>query len=132
MPTLALLDHLQFTNPPVRNSAVASYDDGTTSAPAGQPRVIYQSSPSAGSSSASSNYDYAPEAAARLSKIYTVTIQRELAAKGYQPGPADGVAGPRTSSAIRRYQADNGMVVDGRVSLELLNHLRLITGAQTS
>ncbi|MGH6932883.1 MAG: peptidoglycan-binding domain-containing protein, partial [Dongiaceae bacterium] len=132
-PTLALLDHLQFTNPPVRNTDVASYDDGPAAAPVGQPRVLYSGAPSHdGNSAPASNYDYAPEAANRLQKIYTVTVQRELSAKGYQPGPIDGMAGARTSAAIRRYQADNGLVVDGRVSLQLLNHLRLITGAQAS
>jgi peptidoglycan hydrolase-like protein with peptidoglycan-binding domain len=140
-PSLVLLDHLQFTNPPVRNAnVVAGYDETAPSAPVGQPRTLYSSKPSysdyptnSGSYGASSGaYDYAPAAAARLDKIYTVTIQRELAAKGYEPGPIDGVAGARTASAIRRYQADNGLVVDGQVSLRLLNHLRLITGAQAS
>ena len=51
------------------------------------------------------------------------TIQRALLSKAYDPGPADGAMGPRTRSAIRQYQADNGLPVTGQPSAELQAHL---------
>lgn len=42
-------------------------------------------------------------------------IQEALHAKGFDPGPHDGIRGRRTDEAIRRFQAANGLVVDGIV-----------------
>ena len=50
-------------------------------------------------------------------------IQSGLASKGYQPGPSDGVAGKQTRSAIRAYQRDNGLVVNGQPSNYLASHI---------
>ncbi len=50
-------------------------------------------------------------------------IQRSLAQLGYGSGPADGVLGGRTRSAIRAFQRNIGLPVDGRPSEELLGHL---------
>ncbi|MBM4267580.1 MAG: peptidoglycan-binding protein [Deltaproteobacteria bacterium] len=46
---------------------------------------------------------------------------------GYFVGPVDGVVGPRTSLAIRTYQANHGLSVTGGPSPELLDHLRDVT-----
>ena len=46
-------------------------------------------------------------------------IQRALARLGYDPGPADGIAGPRTRAAIRTFQTDAGLPVDGLASEQL-------------
>lgn len=55
---------------------------------------------------------------------YDVTrIQNALRFKGYDPGPADGVLGPRTRNAIRRYQADHGTQVTGEPSRRLQDML---------
>ncbi len=51
------------------------------------------------------------------------SAQRMLAARGYDPGPADGYPGRKTTSAIRDYQTRAGLPVDGKVSLILLEHL---------
>lgn len=50
-------------------------------------------------------------------------VQAALGRAGYDPGPADGVAGPRTSRAITAYQRDNGLTADGEPSAVLLQHL---------
>lgn len=50
--------------------------------------------------------------------------QRLLNEKGYDAGPADGVAGPRTTRAVRAYQADHGLRRTGRVDEEVLASLR--------
>jgi TPR repeat protein len=47
-------------------------------------------------------------------------VQTNLAALGYDPGPADGVMGRRTRAAIRAFQADVGLPVDGQVSDQLI------------
>ncbi len=50
-------------------------------------------------------------------------VQQALGDLGYRPGPPDGVLGPNTVSAVRRYQGDNGLLVDGRVTPELATHV---------
>lgn len=42
-------------------------------------------------------------------------IQQALHAKGFDPGPHDGIMGARTRAAIKSFQAANGLVVDGIV-----------------
>ncbi len=59
-----------------------------------------------------------------MRRAYIRGIQQELAAHGYDPGPADGLIGPRTQRAIRKYQRDAGLGVDGVASKELLDHLK--------
>lgn len=46
-------------------------------------------------------------------------IQLGLANWGYNPGPADGILGERTWQAIKQFQRDQGLRVDGRPSAEL-------------
>jgi hypothetical protein len=50
--------------------------------------------------------------------------QSRLNALGYRAGSVDGVVGPRTRAAIRRFQADAGLPVDGRISDPLIAALR--------
>jgi peptidoglycan hydrolase-like protein with peptidoglycan-binding domain len=44
-------------------------------------------------------------------------LQRNLAALGFDPGPADGVFGWSTEAAIRRWQQARGLTVTGAISL---------------
>ncbi|HSM69175.1 MAG TPA: SEL1-like repeat protein [Xanthomonadales bacterium] len=53
----------------------------------------------------------------------SAAIQQGLNTLGYDPGPADGVMGGRTRAAIRDYQKDQGVPIDGQPSQELLRHL---------
>jgi peptidoglycan hydrolase-like protein with peptidoglycan-binding domain len=46
----------------------------------------------------------------------TKEIQRGLKRRGYDPGPIDGFMGLRTSRAIRAFQADHGLYVNGMPS----------------
>ena len=46
----------------------------------------------------------------------TKAIQRGLQRRGYDPGPIDGFLGRRTSQAIRKFQADHGLAVNGMPS----------------
>jgi len=52
------------------------------------------------------------------------TVQAELSDLGYNGGPADGVYGPSTRSAVRAYQADNKLPVTGEVTQSLLVHMQ--------
>ncbi|MBN35708.1 MAG: hypothetical protein CMM46_13240 [Rhodospirillaceae bacterium] len=49
--------------------------------------------------------------------------QRYLVVLGYLHGVIDGIPGPATRTAIERYQRDQGLDVDGRVSEELVASL---------
>lgn len=51
------------------------------------------------------------------------SIQDKLQDKGFNPGPPDGRMGPRTRSAIGKFQLSNGLLVTGEPSQELLDQL---------
>jgi hypothetical protein len=55
-------------------------------------------------------------------------IQRMLTELGYRPGPVDGSYGQRTRQAIKRYQSNTGLSVDGHPSEALRQHLGVTTG----
>jgi len=50
-------------------------------------------------------------------------VQQALKDKGYDPGSVDGVNGPSTKSALKKYQADNHLTADGRVGPKTLDSL---------
>ncbi|MEO3431110.1 peptidoglycan-binding domain-containing protein [Pelagibius sp. CAU 1746] len=50
-------------------------------------------------------------------------VQAGLAKLGYDPGPIDGVQGAKTTAAIKAYQRDNGLTVDGLASQQLASHM---------
>jgi peptidoglycan hydrolase-like protein with peptidoglycan-binding domain len=51
--------------------------------------------------------------------------QEQLKVAGFEPGPADGVAGPKTLQAIRKYQAANGFQITGLFDDKTLRSLAL-------
>lgn len=67
----------------------------------------------------------APQAVAAQPSLNqaVINLQSQLAARGYDPGPIDGVMGERTRQAIRAYQRDRQMPVDGQVSQALVASL---------
>jgi peptidoglycan hydrolase-like protein with peptidoglycan-binding domain len=52
-------------------------------------------------------------------------VQRELAARGFDVGPVDGVPSAKTSAAISAYEKAQGLPVTGRASDELLRNILL-------
>ncbi len=127
-PSVELLEHLQYTDPPVTSRQVARAGGGDDfsgyGAPADSAPVYHGATAGYG--------EPLPQvigAAPSLMTVYAVTVQQELARRGYDPGPADGVLGGRTRAAILDYQDDYGLPPTGDVSLELVNHLRLVTAA---
>lgn len=59
----------------------------------------------------------------RLSRNELIKIQELLTSFGYSPGLADGVIGFKSREAIKKYQEDQSLPVDGRPSGDLLDHL---------
>ncbi|MFV2091515.1 MAG: peptidoglycan-binding protein [Hyphomicrobiales bacterium] len=59
----------------------------------------------------------------RVSQL-VADIQYSLTNLGYDPGPVDGLMGPGTRAAVRAYQRDAGLLITGRISKQLLKHIR--------
>ncbi len=59
-------------------------------------------------------------------------IQAMLRELSYNPGPIDGVAGPRTVTAVERYEEAHGQARTGRLDRALLERLRRQTERQTA
>ena len=55
-------------------------------------------------------------------------IQTELARLGYRPGPLDGVWGRQTAHAVREFQKDNNLEIDGIVGPQTLAALAAAAG----
>jgi membrane-bound lytic murein transglycosylase B len=64
-----------------------------------------------------------PENAPTLSRDNVLQLQSALNDRGYDAGEQDGILGPDTRSAIRRYQASEGLIADGFPGTELLQRL---------
>jgi len=50
-------------------------------------------------------------------------VQRELALRGYEPGPADGLIHPVTRAAVMAYEHDHGLPLTARPSEEILKSI---------
>ncbi|MEO3430773.1 peptidoglycan-binding domain-containing protein [Pelagibius sp. CAU 1746] len=55
---------------------------------------------------------------------HVLDLQRELAKRNYYLGPHDGLAGPQTYDALRRFQADAGLPRDDRIDGILVQKVR--------
>jgi hypothetical protein len=51
-------------------------------------------------------------------------VQKRLAALGINPGPLDGIVGPRTSSGVQRYEELHSLAVTGKVDRRLMQLLQ--------
>ena len=51
-------------------------------------------------------------------------VQQQLAALGFDPGPADGIIGPKTLDAVTRFQQSRGLPVEPRITPQLVQALR--------
>ena len=58
------------------------------------------------------------------------SAQMALRDKGHNPGPIDGVMGPRTSAAVRDFQQKENLTVSGQLDAE--TRAKLMAGASTS
>jgi peptidoglycan hydrolase-like protein with peptidoglycan-binding domain len=58
------------------------------------------------------------KASNKMDRGDTKNAQQALQAKGYNPGPIDGIHGPRTSAALRDYQKAEGLKVSGEMDAD--------------
>jgi len=60
------------------------------------------------------HFEIAPGATpAEVQQVATVILQVALAEVGYDPGPADGIRGPRTKAGLLAFQTAAGLTPDG-------------------
>ena len=65
-----------------------------------------------------------PDLAGALSSQAMISqVQKSLASRGYNPGPADGRPGPQTQNAVKAFQRSAGLPVTGIIDATLLNAL---------
>ncbi len=67
----------------------------------------------------------APPPDAEAPELLVKAVQRELATRGYDVGPADGKLTDKTRAAISAYQEHEGLPVTGKASDDLLRHILL-------
>jgi peptidoglycan hydrolase-like protein with peptidoglycan-binding domain len=66
----------------------------------------------------------AQDGGAALQQAYIRGIQEALAAHGFRPGPPTGELDAATRAAIRAYQQQAGLPVDGKPTAALLDHIK--------
>jgi peptidoglycan hydrolase-like protein with peptidoglycan-binding domain len=59
----------------------------------------------------------------------TRQLQQALSARGFDPGPVDGVYGPRTREAVMNYQRANNMEATGRPNAQMMSSLNISGGS---
>jgi His-Xaa-Ser repeat protein HxsA len=93
------------------------------SPPVSTPSVTTPSSPPQSASRATAPAAVAP----RLGQSEIIEIIRRvqiaLLMRGYDPGLADGVIGPKTQQAIRQYQIDTGLAASGHLDAPTMDGL---------
>lgn len=86
-----------------------------------------QPSPSASPAPPTDGQAQAPDAPASVVNPWQDAVRQSqiyLAALGYSPGPADGLMGKRTRTAVQRFQRHAGLAPTGQVTEELLQLLQ--------
>jgi peptidoglycan hydrolase-like protein with peptidoglycan-binding domain len=69
---------------------------------------------------------------AELTWAEVLELQRRLVSLGINPGPLDGVIGPRTMAGIQRYQELKGIAASGKVDRQTLKLLQQDPGASVT
>jgi peptidoglycan hydrolase-like protein with peptidoglycan-binding domain len=70
----------------------------------------------------------APSSAhAKVSTKGVMKTQEALKEKGYYDGPVDGLIGPKTRAGLRRYQQEQGLNADGRLTRETAEGLGVVS-----
>ncbi|WP_425805936.1 spore cortex-lytic enzyme [Desulfitobacterium sp. Sab5] len=59
-------------------------------------------------------------------------LQKRLTQMGYVVGPLDGKFGSKTQAAVRRFQQDHGLKVDGLAGTVTITELKRLTGESTT
>jgi N-acetylmuramoyl-L-alanine amidase len=61
-----------------------------------------------------------------------VELQKKLSQLGYEVGTANGKFGSKTEAAVRRFQKERGLRVDGLAGTQTIKELKLLTGQSTN
>ncbi|MHB8073529.1 spore cortex-lytic enzyme [Desulfosporosinus fructosivorans] len=61
-----------------------------------------------------------------------IELQKKLVQLGYVVGKTDGKFGSKTEAAIRRFQKERGLRVDGLAGTQTVKELKLLTGQSTN
>ncbi len=72
---------------------------------------------------AAANGNFGPQDWTQASRAQVKAVQEVLNGLGYDAGPADGLAGAGTRTAIRAFQADNGLPTSGTIEANLIETL---------
>ncbi len=99
--------------------------DESTSVPADkvQPNVIPTTDPITKPEETIRNTVSKKKRQAEIHRNRLIKLQEELALLGYEPGPVDGKIGKKSRAAIKSYQIDNGLNVNGNPTEETLKKL---------
>lgn len=65
-----------------------------------------------------------PQPEVALNRAEIVEVQERLASLGINPGPIDGIVGPRTAAGVESYETRVGHAVTGKADRDLLELLR--------
>jgi peptidoglycan hydrolase-like protein with peptidoglycan-binding domain len=69
---------------------------------------------------------------ARVSTKGVMKTQEALKEKGYYDGPVDGLIGPKTRAGLRRYQEEQGLNADGRLTRETAERLGVVSKSDSA
>lgn len=83
-----------------------------------------QISPSSNYTSASNGSKSVKSSIVRVSGVSVMDIQKALIHAGFDPGKADGQAGKKTKSAIKKFQKKNHLTPDGVIGEKTWNLLK--------
>jgi His-Xaa-Ser repeat protein HxsA len=108
----------QATSPP---SSSGSSGSGTTSSPSTSTMPSSKSQPSAQSGSGTGTKMGATDMKAGSEEVKKV--QKALQEKGADPGPIDGILGPKTQSALRTFQKEQKLPETGQMDTQTLAKL---------
>jgi len=116
VPPQAMVAAPEFTAPPQPEAAVP-------------PDNVVMAAPTAVPVKAGGEEDWASTVSRAVNPTYSrdlvVAVQRLIRADGFDPGPIDGLVGPRTRRAILAYQHNGGLPPTGEIDRALLVNLQL-------
>lgn len=103
-------------------SALEEYQMENNLQPTGQPHPVTLSRLGV-EADAKAQGKMSKQASVDLQKNTIREIQQSLRNEGFNPGPADGIWGPRTASALEDFQQENNLQPTGQPHPETLNEL---------
>lgn len=69
---------------------------------------------------------FRPQGGDRITDPPTVLyVQHQLAELDYNPGPEDGILGSQSRAAVKKFQRDQGLLRNGKITAQFLEHLLL-------